>query len=187
MSINNEEIIMKKIKEIWNDWKIYIIGGFLTAILVLVGIWNESIGNIIDIICLVIFCIFVIVFIAILSYFVIRQKLLLRKIDSKDLDIVKKYVKKRYHELKIIEIIDIENKHEFSLYDEFDVVWDMANMFGEYKRLNDSKDNVLTDEFIRYVKKLNNEEVNKILSESKKIKEIVFKYYDSNGIWKNKK
>lgn len=177
---------MRKIKEIWNDWKINIIGGFLTVILVLVGIWNESIENIIDIICLVIFGIFVIAFIAILSYFVIRHKLLLRKIDSKDLDIVKKYTKKRYQELEIIESIDIENKHEFSLYDEFDVVWDMANMFGEYKRLNDSEDNVLTDDFIKYVRKLNNEDVNKILDESKKIKEIIFKYYDTNGVWKKK-
>lgn len=177
---------MKKIKEFWDNCKIYIIGGFITIILVSVGIWNESIGNIIDIIFLVIFGVFIIVFIAILSYFVIRQKLLLRKIDSKDLDIVKKYTKKRYQELEIIESIDIENKHEFSLYDEFDVVWDMANMFGEYKRLNDSEDNVLTDEFIKYVRKLNNEDVNKILDESKKIKEIIFKYYDTNGVWKKK-
>ena len=63
----------------------------------------------------------------------------------------------------------------------------MANMFGEYKRLNDSKDNVLTDEFIKYVKKLDNKEFNKILEDSKKVKEIIFKYYDENGIWKNKK
>ena len=59
-------------------------------------------------------------------------------------------------------------------------------MLGEYKRLNDREDNVLTDEFIKYVRKLNNEDVNKILDESKKIKEIIFKYYDTNGVWKKK-
>lgn len=178
---------MKKIKEFFNDWKMYIIIGLITTILVVVGTLNENIENIIEIACLIVFCIFVFGFGSVVGYFVIRHKLLLRKIDSKDLDIVKKYTKKRYQELEIIESIDIENKHEFSLYDEFDVVWDMANMFGEYKRLNDSEDNVLTDDFIKYVRKLNNEDVNKILDESKKIKEIIFKYYDTNGVWKNKK
>lgn len=172
---------MKKIKEFFNDWKMYIIIGLITTILVVVGILNENIRNIIDIVCLVIFGIFVIAFVSILSYFLIRKKLFLRKIDPKDLDIVKKYTKKKYHELEIIESIDEESKYEFC------DVWDMANMFGEYKRLNDSKDNVLTDEFIKYVKKLDNKEFNKILEDSKKVKEIIFKYYDENGIWKNKK
>lgn len=178
---------MKKIKEIWNDCKIYIIGGFLTAILVSVGIWNESIGNIVDIICLVIFGIFVIAFVSILSYFLIRKTLLLKKIDSEDLDAVKKYAKKRYFKLDVLEKLDEANSFKFCLCDEFDVIYDMANMFGKYKKLNDNKDNVLTDEFIKYVRKLNNEDVNKILDESKKIKEIIFKYYDTNGVWKNKK
>lgn len=178
---------MKKIKEFFNDWKIYIIIGLITTILVVVGTLNENIRNIIDIVCLVIFGIFVIAFVSILSYFLIRKKLFLRKIDPKDLDIVKKYTIKKYHELEIIESIDEKSKYEFCLYDEFCDVWDMANMFGEYKRLNDSKDNVLTDEFIKYVKKLDNKEFNKILEDSKKVKEIIFKYYDENGIWKNKK
>ena len=91
MSTNNEEIIMKKIKEFFNDWKMYIIIGLITTILVVVGILNENIRNIIDIVCLVIFGIFVIAFVSILSYFLIRKKLFLRKIDPKDLDIVKKY------------------------------------------------------------------------------------------------
>lgn len=177
---------MKKIKEFFNDWKMYIIIGLITMILVVIGSLNENIGNIIDIVYLVVFGIFVIGFVSVVGYFVISQKLLLRKIDPKDLDIVKKYTKKNYHELEIIESIDIENKHEFSLYDEFNVVSDMANMFGEYKKLNESKDSVLTDEFIKYVRKLNNEDVNKILDESKKIKEIIFKYYDTNGDWKKK-
>lgn len=177
---------MKKIKEFWDNCKIYIIGGFIATILVSVGIWNESIGNIIDIIYLVIFGIFVIAFVSVLSYFLIRKKLFLRKIDPKDLDIVKKYAKKKYHELEIIESIDYESKHEFSLYDEFCDVWDMANMFGECKKLYNI-DIALTDEFIKYVKKLDNKEINKILEDSKKVKEIIFKYYDENGVWKNQK
>ena len=62
----------------------------------------------------------------------------------------------------------------------------MASMSGEYKRLNYSKNNNLTDEFIKYVKKLDNKDVNNILEESMKVKEIVFKYYDSNGVWYKK-
>ena len=30
----------------------------------------------------------------------------------------------------------------------------------------------------------NNEEINKILDESIKVKEIILKYYDENGVWK---
>lgn len=177
---------MKKIKEFFNDWKMYIIIGLITTILVVVGGINENSQNIIDIVCLVVFGIFVIGFVSVVGYFVISQKLLLRKIDPKDLEIVKKYAKKNYHELEIIESIDIENKHEYSLYDEFCDICDMANMFGEYKRIY-NMDIVLTDEFIEYVKKLDNKKVNKILEESIKVKEIILKYYDSNGIWKNKR
>lgn len=186
MSINNEEIIMKKIKEIFNDWKMYIIIGLITMTLVVVGTLNENIRNIIDIVCLVIFGIFVIALVSVLSYFLIRKTLLLKKIDSEDLDAVKKYAKKRYFKLDVLEKLDEANSFEFCLCDEFDVIYDMANMFGKYKKLNDNKDNVLTDEFITYVRKLNNEDVNKILDESKKIKEIIFKYYDTNGVWKKK-
>ena len=177
---------MKKIKEIFNDWKMYIIIGLITTILVVVGTLNENIENIIEIVCLVVFCIFVISFVSVVGYFVISQKLLLRKIDPKDLDIVKKYSKKRYFKLDVLEKLDEANLFKFCLCDEFDVIYDMANMFGKYKKLYDNKDNVLTDEFIKYVRKLNNEDVNKILDESKKIKEIIFKYYDTNGVWKKK-
>ena len=38
--------------------------------------------------------------------------------------------------------------------------------------------------FIEYVKELNNEEINNILDESIKVKEIILKYYDENGVWK---
>lgn len=174
---------MKKLKEFWDDYKVYIISGFITLVLVFVSVTSDKIGNIIDIVCLVIFGIFVIAFVSVLSYFLIRKKLFLRKIDPKDLEIVKKYAKKNYHELDIIEIIDIENKHEYSLYDEFCDICDMANMFGEYKKLY-NMDIALTDEFIKYVKKLDNKEVNKILEESMKVKEIILKYYDENGVWK---
>lgn len=174
---------MKKLKEFWDDYKVYIISGFITLVLVFVSVTSDKIGNIIDIVCLVIFGIFVIAFVSVLSYFLIRKKLFLRKIDPKDLEIVKKYAKKNYHELEIIEIIDIENKHEYSLYDEFCDICDMANMFGEYKKLY-NMDIALTDEFIKYVKKLDNKEVNNILEESMKVKEIILKYYDENGVWK---
>ena len=56
-------------------------------------------------------------------------------------------------------------------------------MFGEYKKLYIYNEDVLTDEFIKDVKKLDNKEINKILEESKKVKEIIFKYYDENGVW----
>lgn len=174
---------MKKIKDFWDDCKIYIIGGFITLILVCIGSINDKIGNIIDIVFLGIFGIWVIAWIIFIIYVVVKKKLFLRRIDHNDLDIVKKYAKNNYHELEIIEIIDIENKHEYSLYDEFCDVWDMANMFGEYNRLNVGKEDILTDDFIKYVKKLDNKDVNNILEESMKVKEIVFKYYDSNGVW----
>ena len=57
-------------------------------------------------------------------------------------------------------------------------------MFGEYKKLYIYTEEVLTDEFVKYVKKLDNKEINKILEESMKVKEIIFKYYDENGVWK---
>ena len=174
---------MKKLKEFWNDYKISIIGSFITLVLICISVTNDKIANIIEIVSLGIFGIFVIIFVSVVVYFVIRKKIFLRKIDPKDLEIVKKYKKKNYHELEIIEIIDIENKHEYSLYDEFCDVWDMANMFGEYNRLNVGKEDILTDDFINYIKKLDNKDVNNILEESMKVKEIVFKYYDSNGVW----
>ena len=158
---------MKRLKEFWDDYKVGIIGCFITLVLICISVTNDKIANIIEIV-----------------YVVVRKKLFLRKIDPKDFDIVKKYTKKYYHELEIIEIIDIENKHEYSLYDEFCVVWDMANMFGEYKKLYIYTEEVLTDEFVKYVKKLDNKEINKILEESMKVKEIIFKYYDENGVWK---
>ena len=173
-----------KLKEFLDDYKVYIVCGLIILMLLCVSRINGNIGNIIDIVCLVVFCIYVIVFISVVGYFVVRKKLLLGKVDSKDLDIVKKYKKKKYHELKIIESIDYESKYEFSLYDEFCDVWDMANMFGEYKGLNVSKEDILTDDFIKYVKKLDNKDVNMILEESTKIKEIIFNYYDENGVWK---
>ena len=90
---------MNKLKESCKDLKLFIIVGFITIVLVIVGGLNSNIENVIDFVCLVFFCIFVIVFVFLLSYFVIRKKLLLRKIDSKDLDIVKEYIKNKYHEL----------------------------------------------------------------------------------------
>lgn len=175
---------MKKLKEFWNNYKISIIGGFITLVLICISVTNDKIGDIIEIISLAIFGIWVIAWIVFTIYVVIRKKLFLRKIDSKDLDIINNYLKKKYHELEIIEIIDIENKHEYSLYDEFCVIWDMANMFGEYKKLYIYTEEVLTDEFVKYVKKLDVKEINKILEESIRVKEIIFKYYDENGVWK---
>lgn len=175
---------MKRLKEFWDDYKISIIGSFITLVLICISVTNDKIGNIIEFVSLGIFGIFVIIFVSVVVYFVIRKKIFLRKINPMDLDIVKKYTKKKYHELEIIEIIDIENKHEYSLYDEFCVIWDMANMFGEYKKLYICTEEVLTDEFINYVKKLGDKEINKILEESMKVKEIIFKYYDENGVLK---
>ena len=170
---------MKKLKEFWNNYNMYIICIFITLVLAYISDKNEKIGNIIYIVFLVIFGIWF----AFLSYFFIKRKLFQIKIDSKDLDVINNYLKKKYHELEIIEIIDIENKHEFSCYDEFCDIWDMANMFGRYKKLY-NMDIALTEEFIEYVKELNNEEINNILDESIKVKEIILKYYDENGVWK---
>lgn len=176
--------MMRRLKEFWDDYKISIIGSFIILVLICISVTNDKIGNIIEIVSLGIFGIWVIAWIIFIIYVVVRRKLFLRKIDPKDFDIVKKYTKKNYHELEIIEIIDIENKHEYSLYDEFCVICDMANMFGEYKKLYIYTKEVLTDEFVKYVKKLDNKEINKILEESMKVKEIIFKYYDENGVWK---
>ena len=170
---------MKKLKEFWNNYNMYIICIFITLVLAYISDKNEKIGNIIYIVFLVIFGIWF----AFISYFFIKRKLFQIKIDSKDLDVINNYLKKKYHELEIIEIIDIENNHEFSCYDEFCDIWDMANMFGRYKKLY-NMDIALTDEFIEYVKKLNNEEINNILDESIKVKDIILKYYDENGVWK---
>ena len=170
---------MKRLKEFWNNYNMYIICIFITLVLAYISDKNEKIGNIIYIVFLVIFGIWF----AFLSYYFVKRKLFQIKIDSKDLDVINNYLKKKYHELEIIEIIDIENKHEFSCYDEFCDIWDMANMFGRYNKLY-NMDIALTDEFIEYVKELNNEEINNILDESIKIKEIILKYYDENGVWK---
>ena len=94
-------------------------------------------------------------------------------------------MKKKYHELEIIEIIDIENKLEFSCYDEFCDIWDMANMFGRYNKLY-NMDIALTDEFIEYVKKLNNEEINNIEDAEKMLEnEIKFIEEANNFIRKS--
>lgn len=175
--------MMRKLKEFWDDYKVSIIGSFIILVFICIGVTNDKIANIIEIVSLGIFGIWVIAWIVFIIYVVVRKKIFLRRIDPKDLDIVKKYAKKNYHELDIIEIIDIENKHEYSLYDEFCDICDMANMFGEYKRLY-NMDITLTEEFVKYVKKLDNKEVNKILEESMKVKEIILKYYDENGVWK---
>ena len=170
---------MKKLKEFWNNYNMYIICIFITLVLAYISDKNEKIGNIIYIVFLVIFGIWF----AFISCFFIKRKLFQIKIDSKDLDVINNYLKKKYHELEIIEIIDMENKHEFSCYDECCDIWDMANMFGRYNKLY-NMDIALTDEFIEYVKELNNEEINNILDESIKVKDIILKYYDENGVWK---
>lgn len=49
------------------------------------------------------------------------------------------------------------------------------------KKLYHTKEEVLENEFIDMVKKLNNKEINDIYKEMQKVKKIAFKYYDEEG------
>ena len=85
---------MKRLKEFWDDYKVGIIGCFITLVLICISVTNDKIANIIEIVSLAIFGIWVIAWIIFIIYVVVRKKLFLRKIDPKDFDIVKKKYKK---------------------------------------------------------------------------------------------
>ena len=67
---------MKKLKEFWNNYNMYIICIFITLVLAYISDKNEKFGNIIYIVFLVIFGIWF----AFLSYFFIKGKLFQIKI-----------------------------------------------------------------------------------------------------------
>ena len=83
------------------------------------------------------------------------------------------------------------NKEEIDywyIHDEIELVDSFCRclLSGE-KSIEYEKEDVLDKYFNNFIESLNIKELNKIYEESKEIKKIIYKYYDTKGNWKIKK
>lgn len=108
-------------------------------------------------------------------------------LEPKDKEQLEHYLNQDYLELIA------KNKDNYGDIDYFyleDIVADIVDLcftvLEGQKKLYRTKEEVLDKEFQVFVKDINNDELNNIYGEMKKIKKIIFKYYDAEGILKVK-
>ena len=108
-------------------------------------------------------------------------------LEKKDKEQLEHYIKQDYLELIA------KNKDDYGDIDYFyleDIVADIVDLcftvLEGQKNLYKTQEEVLEKEFQDFMKDINNKELNDIYSEMKKIKKIVFKYYNDEGILKMK-
>lgn len=108
-------------------------------------------------------------------------------LETKDKEQLEHYIKQDYLELIA------KNKDDYGDIDYFyleDIVADIVDLcftvLEGQKNLYKTQEEVLEKEFQDFMKDINNKELNNIYSEMKKIKKIVFKYYNDEGILKMK-
>ena len=108
-------------------------------------------------------------------------------LETKDKEQLEHYIKQDYLELIA------KNKDDYGDIDYFyleDIVADIVDLcftvLEGQKNLYKTQEEVLEKEFQDFMKDINNKELNDIYSEMKKIKKIVFKYYNDEGILKMK-
>lgn len=108
-------------------------------------------------------------------------------LEKKDKEQLEHYIKQDYLELIA------KNKDDYGDIDYFyleDIVADIVDLcftvLEGQKNLYKTQEEVLEKEFQDFMKDINNKELNNIYSEMKKIKKIVFKYYNDEGILKMK-
>lgn len=108
-------------------------------------------------------------------------------LEKKDKEQLEYYIKQDYLELIA------KNKDDYGDIDYFyleDIVADIVDLcftvLEGQKNLYKTQEEVLEKEFQDFMKDINNKELNNIYSEMKKIKKIVFKYYNDEGILKMK-
>lgn len=111
----------------------------------------------------------------------------LEKIDKEQLE---HFINQNYLEVisKNRENYKIENSGDLDYYYLEDIVADIDSIcrciLMSDKKINRTKEETLDKEFINFVKKINNKEINNIYKEMQNIKKIAFKYYDENGCLK---
>ncbi len=108
-------------------------------------------------------------------------------LEPKDKEQLEHYLNQDYLELIA------KNKDNYGDIDYFyleDIVADIVDLcftvLEGQKKLYRTKEEVLDKEFQVFVKDINNDELNNIYGEMKKIKKIIFKYYDAEGSLKVK-
>lgn len=108
-------------------------------------------------------------------------------LEPKDKEQLEHYLNQDYLELIA------KNKDNYGDIDSFyleDIVADIVDLcftvLEGQKKLYRTKEEVLDKEFQDFVKDINNDELNNIYGEMKKIKKIIFKYYNDEGILKVK-
>ena len=145
---------------------------------------SDDISNMIDItIGIILFLIFAITLIVNKGNNKKRKKQLIEK----DKTILENFVKQEYPEI----ILKKYNKEEIDywyIHDEIELVDSFCRclLSGE-KSIEYEKEDVLDKYFNNFIESLNIKELNKIYEESKEIKKIIYKYYDTKGNWKIKK
>lgn len=123
-----------------------------------------------------------------LSQIIIDKRIKNNKfLEKKDKEQLEHYIKQDYLELIA------KNKDDYGDIDYFyleDIVADIVDLcftvLEGQKNLYKTQEEVLEKEFQDFMKDINNKELNNIYSEMKKIKKIVFKYYNDEGILKMK-
>lgn len=160
---------------------IYFISIFIFLVNMLL---SDDISNMIDItIGIILFLIFAITLIVNKGNNKKRKKQLIEK----DKTILENFVKQEYPEI----ILKKYNKEEIDywyIHDEIELVDSFCRclLSGE-KSIEYEKEDVLDKYFNNFIESLNIKELNKIYEESKEIKRIIYKYYDTKGNWKIKK
>ena len=160
---------------------IYFISIFIFLVNMLL---SDDISNMIDItIGIILFLIFAITLIVNKGNNKKRKKQLIEK----DKTILENFVKQEYPEI----ILKKYNKEEIDywyIHDEIELVDSFCRclLSGE-KSIEYEKEDVLDKYFNNFIESLNIKELNKIYEESKEIKKIIYKYYDTKGKWKIKK
>ena len=160
---------------------IYFISIFIFLVNMLL---SDDISNMIDItIGIILFLIFAITLIVNKGNNKKRKKQLIEK----DKTILENFVKQEYPEI----ILKKYNKEEIDywyIHDEIELVDSFCRclLSGE-KSIEYEKEDVLDKYFNNFIESLNIKELNKIYEESKEIKKIIYKYYDTKGNWKIKK
>ncbi len=108
-------------------------------------------------------------------------------LETKDKEQLEHYIKQDYLELIA------KNKDDYGDIDYFyleDIVADIVDLcftvLEGQKNLYKTQEEMFEKEFQDFMKDINNKELNNIYSEMKKIKKIVFKYYNDEGILKIK-
>lgn len=105
-------------------------------------------------------------------------------LESKDKEQINKFIEKNYQEIisRNKELYNIKDDDYWYLEDTRAHIESLCRSLLEGdKKLYTTEEEVLEKEFEAFVTKINNQEISDIYKELKKMKKILFKYYDKDG------